>query len=181
MSIDAQPQNILKFWFAEENKSRWFDKNSDFDKLVIKNFFSLYELAVDGLLDHWKESEHGSLSLVIILDQFPRNMFRNLAQSFATDSKALFITKNSIDKGQDLKLNPEYKQFLYMPLMHSENLDDQKLSVQLSKNNPQSLLYAQMHMSIIKQFGRFPHRNDILGRKSTEAERQLLTLPNSSF
>lgn len=174
-------QGILEFWFKQENKRKWFEKDRDFDKLIIKKFFNLYQLAADGLLDHWMESAQGSLSLVIVLDQLPRNMFRGLAQSFATDSKALFITKSSIDKGQDLKLDLEYRQFLYMPLMHSENLDDQKLSVQMSSSDSHALLYAKRHMDIIEKFGRFPHRNDILGRQSTEVEKKFLMLPNSSF
>ena len=174
-------QNILDFWFDQENMPKWFVKNEKFDKIISEKFLSYYEEAARGNLDYWKKTAEGSVALIILLDQFPRNIFRGLSQSFATDSKALSITKEVIAKSMDKELSKEYRQFLYMPLMHSENLEDQKLSVKLFKNDPGTYEYAEMHMEIIKKFSRFPHRNAILGRTSTEEEIKFLDTPNSSF
>jgi len=174
--------DVLNFWFAEENKPKWFDKDENFDTAITENFTDLYKIIASGVLDHWKESALGSLALIITLDQFSRNMFRELPESYATDSKALSITKYAITKKLDEELSTDHKMFLYMPLMHSENLEDQKLCVQLFKDNPKEKHYAEMHLRIIiERFGRFPHRNNALGRKSTEEELQFLTTPNSSF
>ena len=174
-------QAILEFWFAEENKPKWFDKDENFDRIITEKFNDLYQAGALGLLDHWKESALGCLALIIVLDQFSRNMFRGLPQSYAMDSKALSLTKDAIAKKMDKELSTDCKMFLYMPLMHSENLEDQKLCVQLFKDRPKEEHYAKMHLEIIKRFGRFPHRNRILGRKSTEEELQFLMTPNSSF
>ena len=174
-------QNILDFWFAQENKPKWYIKDKEFDKTISEKFLDYYKEAALGSLDYWSETPEGTLSLIILLDQFPRNMFRGLPQSFATDSKALSITKKAIAKGLDKKLSTEYKQFLFIPLMHSENLEDQNLSVQLFITDPDSHEYAKMHMEIIKKFSRFPHRNIILGRIPTEEEVNFLGTPNSSF
>lgn len=174
-------QEILSFWFAPENKSKWFVKDQEFDRLITEKFLDYYEEAAGKALDHWQESLEGSVALIIILDQFPRNMFRGHSKSFATDAKALAITKETIAKNMNKQVSAEYQQFIYMPLMHSENLADQNLSVELFSSNIHSNEYAKMHMEIIKKFGRFPHRNIILGRKSTAEEKRFLDTPNSSF
>ncbi len=174
-------KDVLEFWFAEENKPKWFDRNDNFDRVLAEKFTNLYQTIVLGLLDHWKESALGSLALIIVLDQFSRNIFRGLPQSYAMDSMALSIAKQAIAKKMDEGLSVDHKTFLYMPLMHSENLDDQKLCVQLFKDRPKERHYAKMHLKIIKRFGRFPHRNNILGRKSTKEELQFLMTLNSSF
>ncbi|MES2215549.1 MAG: DUF924 family protein [Pseudomonadota bacterium] len=173
-------QNVLDFWFSRENKPKWFDKDKDFDQIITDKFLDLYEAAAVGALDAWKESAFGVLALIIILDQFPRNMFRNDAKSFASDTLALSLTKEAIARNMDKALNTEQKQFLCMPLMHSEDLEDQHLSVEIFAGTNAST-YATMHMEIIARFGRFPHRNNVLGRKSTEEEIRFLTTPNSSF
>jgi len=179
--INYTPANILGFWFLDENKPKWFIQDKEFDKVITEKFLGYYNVAASGSLDYWKGSSEGIVALIIILDQFSRNIFRGLAQSFATDSKALTMVKEAIDQGMDQEVFAEYRHFLYMPLMHSEDLEDQNLSVKLFSNEPSSYEYAKMHMEIIKKFGRFPHRNKILGRKSTEEEIRFLTTPNSSF
>ena len=146
------------------------------------NTLARLEMQKEGLLDDTNYQFTISKPLNLeTLDQFSRNMFRELPESYATDSKALSITKYAITKKLDEELSTDHKMFLYMPLMHSENLEDQKLCVQLFKDNPKEKHYAEMHLRIIERFGRFPHRNNALGRKSTEEELQFLTTPNSSF
>lgn len=169
---------VLNFWFSEAVKPNWFIKNFDFDKLITEKFENIYLMAKMNALEHWKKTPEGTLALIITLDQFPRNMFRNLAKSFESDSAALSLTKYALDNKMDENLNFEQKQFLYMPLMHSENISDQELSLTLFSSNN---IYAKRHWAIIKMFNRFPHRNKILGRKSTQEELEFLETPNSSF
>lgn len=180
-SVPKMAQEILSFWFAAENKPKWFIKKQEFDREITSKFLNYYEEAAKGDLDHWQESLDGSLALIILLDQFPRNMFRGDARSFATDSRAIAITKKIIAQNIDHQASEDYKHFLYMPLMHSEDLADQELSVELFTYNPRARDYAIRHMEIIKKFGRFPHRNIILGRESTVEEIQFLSTPDSSF
>ncbi len=177
----AKPEDILNFWFAPENKPKWYIKDPEFDKAITEKFLGYYEEATKGNLDHWQKSLAGSLALIILFDQFPRNMFRNHAKSYSTDAQALAITKSTIIKGMDKEASMEYRHFLYMPLMHSENLSDQTLSVRLFANMPSADKHARAHMEIIRKFGRFPHRNAILGRKSTAEEIKFLDTPSSSF
>lgn len=179
--FQIQIQDIINFWFCSQNKEKWFYKDPIFDKEITSKFLPIYEMAVDGELDHWKESALGTLALIIILDQFPRNMFRNMAKSFVTDDKALLLTKFAIYQKMDDGLSDDYKQFLYMPLMHSENLEDQILCFNLFAYDSQIQSYAKMHMDIIEKFGRFPHRNKIVDRNSTDEELRFLKMQNSSF
>jgi uncharacterized protein (DUF924 family) len=180
-SNDYLYTKVLDFWFSDENKSKWFLKDKNFDALITEKFLNYYDRAIKGDLDHWMESPKTMLALIIVLDQFPRNMFRNQPESFAADHIALFLSKEAIKKSMDKNLPSEYQRFFYMPLMHSENLDDQKLCVKLFKKNLSTIDYAKMHMNVIKKFGRFPHRNVILSRESTEEEVAFLKSPNSSF
>jgi uncharacterized protein (DUF924 family) len=175
------PSEVLNFWFSNENKEKWFIKNKIFDKLIKDKFLALYEKAAAGMLVAWTHTPEGILALILILDQFPRNMFREHAKSFATDHQALMLAKEAIKKGIDKKLPALYQKFIYMPFMHSENLEDQQLSVQLFKNDTLSYQYTVRHMEIIKNFGRFPHRNEVLGRKSTDAELEFLKTPTAYF
>lgn len=175
------PTDILNFWYGIENKPKWFIKDSAFDREIAEKFLSYYEEAAKGNLDYWQGSFEGSLALIILLDQFPRNMFREQPKSFATDAKALSITKAIIESGTDKNVQTDYKHFLYMPLMHSENLADQKLSIELFNYDSNTHNYAKKHMEIIKKFSRFPHRNGILSRASTKEEIRFLKTPNSSF
>jgi uncharacterized protein (DUF924 family) len=177
--------DIIDFWFVETPPSQWFQKNPDFDQTIRDRYLKLYEWAKEGLCDGWMRDVDGCLALCILLDQFPRNMFRGLAQSFATDSKALFVAETAIKKGYDQILIPSKRRFLYLPFEHSESLNHQERSLALfetmKEDDPISYDYALRHLKIIQQFGRFPHRNIILGRESNAAELEFLKTPNSSF
>jgi uncharacterized protein (DUF924 family) len=168
---------VLNFWFSQAVKPKWFIKDFEFDKLIAQKFENIYSMAKTEKLDQWMKTPEGCLAIIITLDQFPRNMFRGLPQSFETDSRALSLTKYALDNKMDKNLNFEQKQFLYMPLMHSETLNDQELSLTLFLSNS----YAKRHWEIIKTFKRFPHRNKILGRESIKEELEFLQTPNSSF
>lgn len=180
---------VLSFWFGDKLEMRkvWFTKNSDFDAEVRSRFLPLYEQAASDQLDGWIDSPEGCLALVIVLDQFPRNMFRGTARSFATDPKALEIAKSAIAQQFDQQFPPVQRFFLYLPLEHSENLDDQTESVRLYeqfRDNPElkdTYDYAIRHRDVIERFGRFPHRNQILDRPSTLEEIEFLKQPGSSF
>ncbi|MBA8667887.1 DUF924 domain-containing protein [Holosporaceae bacterium 'Namur'] len=176
------PEDILGFWFSQESQPLWFAKNNEFDTLITNKFYNIYKQASLERLAHWKNTPEGLLALIIILDQFPRNMFRDTPQAFSTDEKALNLVKYALHHIFDKQLSKnEYKHFLYLPLMHSENLEDQKLCLDLFKEQKEQLKYAKQHYEIIKKFGRFPHRNKILGRISSPKEIQFLKQPNSSF
>jgi uncharacterized protein (DUF924 family) len=154
----------------------WFASTPELDKEILDQFGALWEDACTGKLDHWISSPEGCLALVIILDQFPLNMFRGQAKGFSSGKKAVEIALMAINKNFDKRIPQEKLAFLYMPLMHSENLVSQNLSVQkfTETNLDSNLRFALHHREIIKKFGRFPHRNKILGRKSTEAELEYL-------
>jgi uncharacterized protein (DUF924 family) len=177
--------DILHFWFSETAPSQWFQKNPEFDELIILRYARLYEWGRDGLCDGWMRDVDGCLALCILLDQFPRNMFRGSEQAFQSDAKALYVAKTAISKGYDQILSPLKRRFLYLPFEHSESMDEQKRSLDLFEtlkaDDPIVYEYALRHYKVIEQFGRFPHRNAVLGRESTPAERDFLALPNSSF
>ncbi len=183
MNFTQSYQEILDFWFADGMQSRWYVKDKEFDALIIEKFLPAYQDALEGKLESWKDSISGVLALIILYDQFPRNMFRGRKQSFATDGQARELTYFSIHKNLGKNLPDEKKQFLYMPLMHSETLQDQELSVQLFSKFKQlsAYDYAVRHKDIIAQFGRFPHRNIVLDRGSTREEIEFLKTSNSSF
>ena len=180
---------VLSFWFGEtpEMRKAWFVKDSAFDIEVRSRFLPLYEQAASNQLDAWSDSPESCLAVVIVLDQFPRNMFRGTARSFATDPKALSIAKRAIAQNFDQQILPIQRFFFYLPLEHSENLDDQNESVRLFeqfRDDPdlkETYDYAVRHRAVIEQFGRFPHRNQILDRASTPAEIEFLKQPGSSF
>ena len=176
-------KDILDFWFSDVARPLHFQKNIDFDKEIRHQFSAIYKQAMAGELDNWQKTAESSLALIIILDQFSRNMFRDSPEAFAADSKALEISKMAIKNNFDSQLTKEQLIFLYMPLMHSESLADQDLSVELygTLQSENSLKFAIAHLDIIKVFGRFPHRNEVLGRKSTKEEIEFLKQPNSGF
>jgi uncharacterized protein (DUF924 family) len=192
-STATRVDEVLDFWFGREDepgygafREAWFTKDPEFDKLVRDRFETLYEAAAAGELDDWKEEARSCLALVILLDQFPRNMFRGEPRSYATDHKALAATEFAVDHAIDRELPEFQRTFLYMPFMHSENLEYQRRSVELFRglgnSDPQdSADYAVRHMQIIERFGRFPHRNEVLGRRTTPEEAEFLTQPGSSF
>ncbi|MEM9469674.1 MAG: DUF924 family protein [Pseudomonadota bacterium] len=183
--MDSAQQDILNFWFEETEPAQWFQTNPDFDQAIIDRFEALYERAALGEFDQWQESAGGVLALCILLDQMPRNMFRNTPQAFATDSKALEFVKVAIPKGLDRSLPVLKRRFLYLPYEHSEDLEDQKSCVALFETikdeDKLGYDYAIRHYEVIEQFGRFPHRNIILGRENTKEEEIYLSRPDAGF
>lgn len=180
-------QKILDFWF-KENKSKWFVKSDDFDNVIKNEFLGIHRELTQGLHATWEEAPSSMLAMIIVLDQFSRNMFRGEKDSFASDFKARTLAKKSIIKGYDQALDPEERVFIYLPFEHSENIKDQEESMRLFKKlkeeNPKYEFYfkfADQHYQIIKQFGRFPHRNKILERVSTTEELEFLKQKGSSF
>jgi uncharacterized protein (DUF924 family) len=176
MMVIATAQEILDFWFAEENKPKWFDSSNDFDSEVSKKFLATYKefkKKYDSLAEYTPED---MLAFVIILDQMPRNMFRGKKEAFATDAVALKIADHAIKRGQDKLLSEERRLFLYMPFMHSESINDQRFSVALFSRlgNKIAIEYAIKHKELIVRFGRFPARNEALERKSTDKEKKFL-------
>jgi uncharacterized protein (DUF924 family) len=150
----------------------WFDSNPAFDQTIRKQFAELFARAATGELKDWESSPEGCLALCILLDQMPRNMFRGNARAFATDDKALAVAEHALGRRFDASLPAERKQFLYLPFMHSETLANQLRALALfeSQGMPRNRRYAEEHVAVIRRFGRFPHRNAVLGRASTEAE-----------
>ncbi|MBB4426517.1 uncharacterized protein (DUF924 family) [Bradyrhizobium sp. CIR48] len=172
---DIAPSGILAFW-REAGRERWYKRNDAFDAEVRRRFLALWQKAVAGELASWEASDDGALALVIVLDQFPRNMFRGTPQAFASDAQARDVARRAIDRGVDGRIDPVLLEFLYLPFMHSEHLPDQLRCVALFQNteNAENLKYAREHADIIQRFGRFPHRNRLLGRDSTEEEQAFL-------
>jgi uncharacterized protein (DUF924 family) len=185
---------ILDFWFGSPNqpdygkpKPFWFDKQPDIDDKVRTLFLEDYQKAAGGFLDQWINTPETCLALILLLDQFPRNMFRNTPQAYATDWEALSIAQQAIAKGFDRQLIPIQRWFIYIPFEHSENLADQRKCIKLFQqlsHDPESakaIEAAFKHKEIIARFGRFPHRNEILGRVSTPEEEDFLQEPGSGF
>ena len=165
----------------------WFLKDPAFDREIQTRFRSVYEDGVAGVLDDWQATADGCLALVLLFDQFPRHLFRGTSQAFATDDRALAIAQTALAHGFDQSLLIVQRWFLYMPFEHSENLEHQRQAIELFyplRNNPDAAgtyRYAMKHLAVIEQFGRFPHRNQMLDRESTPAEREFLKQPGSSF
>ena len=174
--------DVLRFWFDELSPTQWFTKDADLDGQIRERFLGLYERLLAGTEAH-PASARGALAAVIVLDQFPRNIFRGDPRAFATDPIARRIAKTAIASNFDAALSTAQRLFLYLPLEHSEDLDDQMLAVRLieSLGDAEWTKYAIAHKDIIERFGRFPHRNAILGRPSTPAEVELLNDPMGSF
>ena len=169
---------VLDFWFNETPKELWFKKEDGFDKQIIERFADPYDQAIVGNLGDWKDSAKSALALIIVLDQFPRNMFRNSPQAFEHDALARDVTKHALEEGYEQMLEGPEKSFLIMPLMHSENIHDQEMCVQLfsswGEEYAVNLKFAKEHRDIIKEFGRFPHRNKVLDRENTAEEAEFL-------
>jgi uncharacterized protein (DUF924 family) len=187
-------QDILHFWFGHpdelnygKQKSFWFIKNPEIDEELKTRFLKNYQQAAAGDLDDWLNSPTTCLALIILLDQLPRNIFRETPAAFATDLKALAVAQHAIIQGYDRQFLPVQRWFFYLPFEHSENLAHQQQSVKLFQelsHDPESasaITYALQHLKIIERFGRFPHRNRILGRVSTPEEEEFLKQPGSSF
>lgn len=187
-------EQILTFWFGKQEhpeygkpRKVWFQKNSAFDQEIRTHFLTDYQLAAQDKLDDWQKYPYSCLALILLLDQFPRNLFRGQPQAFKTDPKALSVAKYAIKQKYDQQMIPVERWFIYLPFEHSENLADQSKAVELMnqlKDDPGSastIDYATRHFEVIKRFGRFPHRNLILARESTPEEMEFLKQPGSSF
>jgi uncharacterized protein (DUF924 family) len=179
-------KKVLDFWFGRGRTPRfkkfWFLKRHVTDRLIRTRFLKTLEDAKAGKL-RWAETPRGRLALIILLDQFSRNIYRDDARAFAADAKALRLAQTALRKREDRKLHPLERIFLYMPFMHSEKKAHQKLSVALftKLKMKENLWYAKEHQRIINQFGRFPHRNALLKRRSTKREREYLAKPGAGF
>ncbi|MCF6305563.1 MAG: DUF924 domain-containing protein [Rhodobacteraceae bacterium] len=170
-------KEVLDFWQNEVTESGWYVADDAVDTKIRDRYLEMWQSARDGGYDHWGCRPEHSLALLIVLDQFPRNMFRGSSDSFATDAKARKIAKRAIYMRNDLKINKPMRQFFYLPLMHSEVLADQDTGVRMYKlrmDGGDTLLHPRAHRQVIRQFGRFPYRNDALGRKTTPAEQEYL-------
>jgi uncharacterized protein (DUF924 family) len=175
MAAVVSPENVLAFW-RNAGADRWWKKNDAFDAEIREKFLQTWHDAAEGKLSHWQETDDGALALVIVLDQFPRNMFRNDARTYATDPLAREVARRAVDKGADARLMNDLRDFLYMPLMHSEELVDHERCIALfsKAGNADGAKYAAHHADIIRKFGRFPHRNRVLGRSTTADEQAFL-------
>jgi len=171
MTGEATPAEILAFW-REAGRDRWYRQDGAFDDEVRHRFLGLWHEAAAGKLSSWEASDDGALALTIVLDQFPRNMFRGDRTTYKTDPAALLAADRAIERGYDRQVDPQLRAFFYLPFMHSENLSDQQRSVRLNEelSAPESIKFAHHHRDIVAKFGRFPHRNAILGRESTPDE-----------
>ncbi|WP_293572841.1 DUF924 family protein [Phaeobacter sp.] len=171
----AGPDDILNFWLNEVGEKGWYLQDEALDADIRARFETTWQLAREGGCDYWRTGPRGVLAFIILTDQLPRNMFRNAAEAFASDGQALSAAKCAINKSWDLKIDEPQRQFFYLPLMHSENLCDQERCVRLMlermpKNGASNLLHARAHREVIRQFGRFPYRNEALARNSTAPE-----------
>lgn len=175
MSAIATPHDVISFW-RDAGEKRWWEKNADFDREIVARFKPTWEAASRGELASWEATDDGALALIIVLDQFPRNMFRNDPRTYATDALALKAAERAIARGLDTRVDKEMQQFVYMPFMHSEELVHQERCVELFKaaDNTFNLGFAEDHADIVRRFGRFPHRNKILGRTTTADEQAFL-------
>jgi uncharacterized protein (DUF924 family) len=171
MMKTATAKQVVLFW-EKAGPQRWFKKDPAFDQRIRERFLMTYQVAEMGRLAGWEMSPEGALALIVLLDQFPRNIFRGAVAAFASDPLARAIATRAINRGFDKKTRLSLRQFFYLPFEHSENLVDQKISLKLFKTTTDRELirWAKLHHDIIKRFGRFPHRNEILGRKSTSDE-----------
>ena len=176
-------QEVLDFWFTEITPVSWFKRDADFDAALEARFGGAVTNALAGKLDHWADNADGCLALIILLDQFTRNIFRQSARAFSGDEMALALSLRCVERGYLDNANATCCQFMLMPMMHSEDLKIQTASLPFFKKytKKRTYDYAVRHRDIIARFGRFPHRNEALGRPTTDDEKVFLTEPGSSF
>ena len=186
--MDPRAGQLLSFWFQHGGRDRrWFAKDPAFDAEVRERFLALHEQAAAGALTAWMERAAECLALVIALDQLPRNLFRGSARAFGTDAAALAAAKRAVARGDDHAMKPVERLFLYLPFEHAESLAEQQRACELLEGlarypeTDDAYRYALAHRAVIAQFGRFPHRNAILGRASTPEELEFLKTPGSAF
>ena len=187
------PADVLDFWFSEQSRTLWFVRNAAFDESIRSRFEDTLRAAGAGELDHWAATVPGALALAIVLDQFPRNLYRGSARAFAADARARDLADRAIGRRQDQETALDRRFFFYTPFEHSELLADQERSLALfqawvdahdraGRDQAQEFMpYIHRHEEIIRRFGRFPHRNEALGRESTPAEIEFLREPMSAF
>jgi uncharacterized protein (DUF924 family) len=175
--------NILAFWFKDITSSKWWVKDSDFDSLIKDRFLTLHQQANQCELFEWRKSAKGRLAEIIVLDQFSRNIFRNTSNAFSSDPLALALAQEAVSLGKQHELNQIERSFLFMPYMHSESLNIHNIAVELYKSNgiQSNLEFEIKHRNIIEKFGRYPHRNEILNRESSNEEVVFLEQPGSAF
>lgn len=177
--------DVLDFWLSERAEALWFEKNADFDNEITSTFEASHKAAKAGDLDGWAETADGALALLILLDQFPRNMYRDNPNAFAADPKAREIAHLCLERGHDMTFDhPRHRAFFYLPFEHSEDMADQDLSVRLFRERcgrERNIEFAVAHQDVIRGFGRFPHRNKALGRPNTPEEEVYLTDPDAGF
>jgi uncharacterized protein (DUF924 family) len=176
-------QSVIDFWFKELSSQQWWVKDDDLDQTIKERFLSTLKKGRQCELYPWRSSAQGRLAEIIVLDQFPRNIYRNQKESFSHDSMALALAQEAVSLGVDKKLSTTEKQFLYLPYMHSESLLIHERAVELYSQPGLefNLDFEYKHKKIIERFGRYPHRNQVLGRTSTDEELQFLQEPGSSF
>ncbi|MCK5516024.1 MAG: DUF924 domain-containing protein [Desulfobulbaceae bacterium] len=176
-------QDILNFWFTEISQSQWWSKDTEFDQLIIDRFSDIHSRAVRCELFEWRDNVKGRLAEIIVLDQFSRNMFRGEPLAFSNDPMTLVLSQEAVSLGVDKLLNPVERNFLYLPFMHSESLIIHGIAENLYRQDEMqsNLEWELRHKEIIRRFGRYPHRNKVLGRKSTAEEIDFLKRPDSSF
>lgn len=179
----VQWRDVISFWFDELKPEDWFKKNPELDQTIKDKFLSVHQEAVLGELEHWRASPLGRLAEVIVLDQFSRNIYRDQPESFQSDTLALVLAQEAIRQKADQNIERKKQTFFYMPFMHSESMVIHRQALMLfdQPGFEYNLEFEKKHMAIIERFGRYPHRNEILGRKSTAEEIEFLKQPDSSF
>ena len=182
-NLIVQSDEIIKFWFEETDPKFWWKKDTDFDQLITERFEVAHHMATQGGLACWRDTSSGRLAEIIVLDQFSRNLYRDSPLAFAYDDQALLLAQEAIRSEADQALDSKQKAFLYMPFMHSESQAMHEIAVKLyaAPGLESNYDFELKHKVIIDRFGRYPHRNEILGRQSTEEELVLLQEAGSSF
>jgi len=191
---EAAVQSVLDFWFAPEGhpergtfREAWFEKQPEFDAACRAHFGELLDAAAAGSLDRWADTPEGAMALIVLLDQLSRNIHRGTPGAFATDGRALSLARRMVARGFDMSLEPVMRIFVYLPFEHAEEIAAQDESVRLMEALPPApwrdrvVRYAHLHRDVIAQYGRFPHRNVVLGRESTPAELEYLARPDAGF
>lgn len=176
-------QDILEFWFGRLTRQDWFQKSDTLDEEISRRFRDIHLDLARGGVENWRDTPERRLAAIIVLDQFPRNIYRGSPLAFATDWMALREAKLAVGAGADKGVAAEQRAFIYLPFEHSEDLADQERSVELFKalDDGEYLDYAERHLAVIREFGRFPHRNSLVGRQSTDAELDYLSQPGAGF